>query len=83
MEVRSKSTRKPDQECQNVEDSQENKLTLSRDVNRRKSKDEMISEMMKLFEDAKVFPFLCTCRAPPFHLTSVHVVEFGEHNRSQ
>lgn len=66
MEVRSKSTRKPDQECQNAEDSQENKLTLSRDVNRRKSKDEMISEMMKLFEDAKVFLFYVLAVLPRF-----------------
>ena len=32
----------------------DDKLTVSKDMHRRKSKDEMISEMMTLFEEAKV-----------------------------
>jgi hypothetical protein len=59
VEVRSISTRSDATIQEKDAAAQESKFVISKDMNRRKSKDEMISEMMMLFEEAKVSLRVC------------------------
>ena len=63
VEVRSISTRSDATIQEKDAAAQESKFVISKDMNRRKSKDEMISEMMMLFEEAKVSLRVCRLHA--------------------
>lgn len=59
VEVRSKSIRNDTTTKEKAPAAQDSRFVISKDMNQRKSKDEMISEMMMLFEDAKVSLLSC------------------------